>query len=121
MIAKEHLPFFIAFAAAATFYAGSKPPSPPVVVEEGIKITTFEANAAGAVIGWETTDERIVVGEDVFVVQYKERQIPRRTGYSEWKTLGSTIETSFSSKVFLRNRDIIIRVAVDKGAVADEE
>lgn len=117
----KHKPFFILFAALATFYAGSKPPSPPVVVEEGIKVTTFESDASGATIGWETTDERIVIGEDVFVVQFKERQIPRIGGYSQWQTLGETTNTLFTSKEFLRNRDILVRIVVDKGVAADEE
>jgi hypothetical protein len=120
-IAKEHLPFFAVFAALAIIFGGSKPPSPPVVVEKGIKVTSFNSAAQGAVIGWEVLDESIIVGEDIFIVQYRERQIPRKGGYSDWKTLGSTKETSFSSKEFLRNRDIIVRIAVDKGAVADEE
>ena len=120
-IAKEHLPLFAVFAALAIIFGGSKPPSPPVVVEKGIKVTSFYSAASGAVIGWEVLDESIIIGEDVFIVQYRERQIPLKGGYSDWKTLGFTKETSFASKEFLRNRDIIVRIAVDKGAARDGE
>jgi hypothetical protein len=110
---------WIIFAALMTIFAGSKPPSPPTVVEKGIKLTIFSAPITGGMtIGWETEDDRIVLGEDEFIVEYQERQIPARTGWSKWKELGRTKETEFSAKGFWRNRDVRLRIRVDKGAIA---
>ena len=117
---EARLPLAI-LAIGAILHGGSKPPSPPIVIEEGIKVTEYEADSKGATFRWETKDDRIVLGEDVFVVQYKERQIPAKNGYSDWKVLGTTKDTSFTSKVFLRNRDIIVRIVVDKGVVIETD
>jgi hypothetical protein len=117
---KEHrLPLAI-LAIGAILFGGSKPPSPPVVMEEGIEIKSYKADAKGATFEWVTKDDRIEVGKDVFIVEYRERQIAPRTGYSAWRKLGETKEEKFSSNVFLRNRDIIVRISVDKGAIIDE-
>lgn len=116
----EHrLPLAI-LAIGAILFGGSKPPSPPIVTEEGIEIKSYKADAKGATFVWGTKDDRIEVGKDVFVVEYRERQICSKTGYSAWRKLGETKEEKFSSDVFLRNRDIIVRISVDKGAIIDE-
>lgn len=110
---------WIILAALMTIYAGSKPPSPPTVVEKGIKLTTFSAPITGGmIIVWETEDDRIVLGEDEFIIEYQERQIPARTGWSKWKKLGRTKETDFHADGFWRNRDVRLRIRVDKGAIA---
>jgi hypothetical protein len=111
--------FFIPMAIFATIFAGSKPPSPPTLVEKGIKLTTFSAPIIGGMnIGWETEDDRIVLGEDEFIVEYQERQIPARTGWSKWKEVGRTKTTDFHADGFWRNRDVRLRIRVDKGAIS---
>jgi hypothetical protein len=117
---KGFLIVFLPLAFAATKYGGSKPPTPPIITEEGIKIKSYKADSKGATFVWQTKDDRIEIGKDVFVVEYRERQICSKTGYSAWRKLGETKEERFSSNVFLRNRDIIVRISVDKGAVIDE-
>jgi hypothetical protein len=69
-------------------------------------------------IGWETEDDRIVLGEDEFIVEYQERQIPARTGWSKWKEVGRTKTTDFHADGFWRNRDVRLRIRVDKGAIS---
>lgn len=109
----------IPLAVVMIIFAGSKPPSPPTVVEKGIKLTTFSAPITGGMtIGWETEDDRIVLGEDEFIVEYQERQIPARTGWSQWRELGRTKTTEFSADGFWRNHDVRLRIRVDKGAIA---
>jgi hypothetical protein len=110
---------WIILAVLMTIFAGSKPPSPPTVVEKGIKLTTFSAPITGGMnIGWEVEDDRITLGEDEFIVEYQERQIPSRTGWSQWKELGRTKTTEISAKGFWRNRDVRLRIRVDKGAIS---
>ena len=110
---------WIIFAVVMTIFAGSKPPSPPTVVEKGIKFTTFSVPITGGMtIGWEVEDDRITLGEDEFIVECKERQIPSRTGWSKWQELGRTKTTKFSAKGFWRNRDVRLRIRVDKGAIS---
>lgn len=111
--------FFIPMAILATIFAGSKTPSPPTLVEKGIKLTTFSAHITGGMtIGWETEDDRIVLGKDEFIIECSDRQIPARTGWSEWREIGRTKETKFSAKGFWRNRDVRLRIRVNKGAIA---
>jgi hypothetical protein len=99
-----------------TIYAGSK----PTVIDKGIKLTSVVAHASGGIdIAWEIEDERITVGEDEFIVQYRERQIPSRTGYGKWKELGRTKDTSISAKGFYLDRDMLIRIKVNKGAISE--
>jgi hypothetical protein len=110
---------FFFFAAIATVFAGSKPPSPPTVVDKGIKLTTFSAPIFGGMdIGWETEDERITLGEDEFIIECQDRQIPARTGWSNWREIGRTKETDFHAEGFWRNRDVRLRIRVEKGAIA---
>jgi hypothetical protein len=110
---------WIILAVLMTIFAGSKPPSPPTVVEKGIKLTTFSAPITGGMtIGWETEDDRIVLGEDEFIVEYQDRQIPSRTGWSMWREAGRTKTTNFHADGFWRNRDVRLRIRVDKGAIA---
>lgn len=111
--------FFVPMAILATIFAGSKPPSPPTLVEKGIKLTTFSAPITGGMnIGWEVEDDRITLGEDEFIVECQDRQIPARTGWSKWRELGRTRTTEFSADGFWRNRDVRLRIRVDKGAIA---
>lgn len=115
---KNKLVFLIG-AVLATIFAGSKPPSPPTLVEKGIKLTAFSAPVTGGMtIGWETEDDRIVLGEDEFIIECSDRQIPARTGWSKWRELGRTKTTEFSAKGFWRNRDVRLRIRVDKGAIS---
>lgn len=112
---------FVFFFFVATFavYAGTKPPNTPSVVDKGIKVTTFSAHIYGGMdIGWEIEDSRIVLGEDEFVIEYQERQIPDRTEWSSWRQLGRTKDTKLSAEGFWRNRDVRLRIRVDKGAIA---
>lgn len=109
----------IPLAVVMTIFAGSKPPSPPTLVEKGIKLTTFSAPITGGMtIGWETEDDRIVLGEDEFIVECQDRQIPARTGWSKWRELGRTKTTDFHANGFWRNRDVRLRIRVNKGAIA---
>ena len=110
---------FTISAVLATIFAGSKPPSPPTVVEKGIKLTTFSAPITGGMnIGWEVEDDRITLGEDEFIVECQDRQIPSRTGWSKWKEVGRTKATDFHADGFWRNRDVRLRIRVNKGAIA---
>jgi hypothetical protein len=114
---KKH-PLLLVMAIGAIIFGGSKPPSPPIITSEGIKVVTYSAPIYGGMeISWKTTDERIKLGEDEFIVQVKERQIPSRTGWSKWKDVGRTKDLKFFTKGFWRNRDILLRVIVDKGEV----
>lgn len=103
------------FFAVAIAYGGTKPPTPPPVVDrvEGIQVTGFASDADGVRMSWETTDERIVDG-DTFIVEYCERQVPAKTGWSNWKTLTTTTEKSVDLPTYLRNRDARLRVSVYK-------
>lgn len=110
---------FFFFVSIFAVYASTKPPEPPHVIDKGIRLTTFSAPIFGGLnIGWEIEDDRIVSGEDEFIVECQERQIPARTGWSKWKELGRTKETKFSAKGFWRNCDVRLRIRVDKGAIA---
>lgn len=102
------------FAIAAILYGGTKP---PVVVEQGIKITRYEVADNKVTLEWSTTDERIVLGEDIFLVLKRERQIPARTGWSAWKVVGGMTDTNFVHKCFTRGADIQYKIQVDKGAI----
>jgi hypothetical protein len=109
---------YVAFAAALTICAGMKPPSPPTLVEKGIKLTTFSAPLTGGMnIGWKVEDDRIKLGEDEFIIEFQERQIPARTGWSAWRELGRTKNVEFYTDGFWRNRDIRLKIIVDKGAL----
>lgn len=111
-------PGLLVLAICAVWFGGSKPPSPPIVQEEGIKVLTFSAPITGGLeMTWETVDARIDVGTDDFIVYVSERQIPARTGWSAWRELGRTKETAFQTDGFWRNRDVRLRIAVDKGAI----
>lgn len=106
-----------ALTVAAILYGGTKP---PVVVEQGIKITQRNIEDNQVTLQWSTTDERIVVGEDSFRVLKKIRQIPARTGWSDWVLIGETIDTNFIHKCFMRGEDCIFKIQVDKGAINEQ-
>lgn len=108
----------VAFAFAMMLIGGSKPPSPPIVQEEGIKVLTYNAPITGGMtMTWKTTDNRIVLGQDEFIIKCRERQIPARTGWSAWREIGRTKEPKISKDGFWRNRDIQLRIEVEKGAI----
>lgn len=100
-------------------YGGKKPDIPPVVTQEGIKLKTLEVGTGkgGLEVSWETKDDRIVVGEDTFIIKCRDRQIPARIGWGAWREIGRTKDTSFSADGFWKSRDIMIRIEVDKGAI----
>lgn len=107
-----------AFAIGAIIFAGAKPPSPPIIQERGIKVVSYSAPTSGGVeMSWKVEDERIKVGEDEFVIYIQERQIPSRTGWSRKTEVGRTKELHFKKDGFWRNRDVVIWVEVDKGAI----
>lgn len=106
----------ILLAIAAVAFGGSKGGG-EIIAEEGIKLSSVSSDASGLKITWETTDERIVVGEDEFIILAQERQIPSRTGWSTWKEIGRTKDTTFESSSFFRNSDYRYKVYVDKGEV----
>lgn len=102
----------------ATIRGGSKPPSPPIVVQERIRVTKFDAPSTGGMtIAWKADDDRIIIGEDEFVVMVSDRQIPSRTGWSDWRELGRSMTEEFHTDGFWRNRDVRIKITVDKGAL----
>lgn len=106
----------LAFAAVMILYGGTKPDTPPVILEQGIKLTQFDVDD-GLSVTWETTDDRIEVGTDEFIIRVSDRQIPARTGWSAWRELGRTTNTSFSAGGFWRNRDVRLRIEADTGEV----
>lgn len=111
-------PGLIVLTAVAIVVGGSKPPGPSVIQEQGIKVTSFTAPIWGGMnLEWETTDERIDLGSDEFVIRVSDRQIPARTGWSAWREVGRTTNTSFSVDGFWRSRDIRLKVEVDKGVI----
>jgi hypothetical protein len=73
----------------------------------------------GLVLEWETSDERITNGDE-YIIEYQERQIPARTGWSDWKEAGRVVvpNMKFAKGGFWRDRDCIYRVRVNKGAIA---
>lgn len=108
----------VVFAIAMTYAAGTKPdPPPPVVTEEGIKLTRFAVDDGKLTLAWETTDDRIELGSDEFIIRVRERQIPARTGWSAPREIGRTKATEFTADGFWRDRDIMIWIEVDKGAI----
>lgn len=106
------------FAIAAVLYGGKKP---PVVIEKGIKIKSAEVTETSATIEWETTDERIKIGEDEFILLKSDRQIPSRTGWSDWQEIGRTTNTNFTyDGGFMKSSDIKFKIQVDKGAIIND-
>ena len=101
-------------AIAAIVYGGSKP---GVVVEKGIKITTRDIYDNKVSLEWATTDERIVIGQDTFRIFKKVRQIPARSGWSDWKLIGETTGTNFTHQCFMRGEDCIFKIQVNKGVI----
>ena len=55
------------FAVAMFVYGSTKPP--PVITEEGIRLTRCDVTSRRIDVAWESTDARIVPGETVFCVQ----------------------------------------------------
>lgn len=106
----------LAFAVAMLLYGGTKPDTPPVVTKEGIKLTRFSVDGKLS-LAWDTTDDRIELGTDEFIIRVRERQIPARTGWSLPREIGRTKDTEFTADGFWRNRDIMIWIEVDKGAI----
>lgn len=99
----------------ATEQAGNKG---EVITEQGIQITDVKNTPEdGLSISWKTTDDRIVIGEDEFIVLIQERQIPARSGWSGWKEIGRTKDATFRDRAFYLNRDVRVKVYVDKGEV----
>lgn len=110
----------IPLAVVMLLHAGNKPPSPPTLVQEGIKIATWKANNHGWELSWEVQDNRIILGEDTFIIQMCDRQIPARRGYGAWREVGRTKTLKFSKDEFIRARDVMLRIVVDKGAISEE-
>ena len=110
----------IPLAIMVILFVGLKPPSPPTIVQEGIKIATWKATNEGWEISWEVEDDRISVGDDTFIIQMCDRQIPARRGYGAWREVGRTKALKFEKKEFIRARDVMLRIAVDKGAISEE-
>lgn len=102
--------FVVALAGAFLVWGGTKPPTPPVITEQGIKITAFSASANEVVFAWETEDERLVGAE--FLVQ------SRRVGSYTWETIGRTSEKSFTWQKFSVDKSRDYRIIVD---ITDEE
>lgn len=107
----------VPLAAITLFAAGSKDPSPPTFIQEGIKLATWKATNYGWEISWEVEDDRIAVGYDAFIIQMSERQIPARTGWSPWREIGRTKDLKFAKAEFIRAKDVRLRIVVDKGAM----
>lgn len=107
--------FFLLGCFAFSHIAFTCPGNPPVVSKQGIKIEYLKNDSDGVFIRWSTADEDIKVGEDEFIIKYRERQIPARTGWSAKEyELGRTKELYYDVPGFYRNRDIRISVEVNK-------
>ena len=110
----------VPFAVMMLVFVGTKQPSPPTIVQEGIKLATWKATNEGWEISWEVEDDRISVGGATFIIQMCDRQIPARKGYGAWREVGRTKALKFEKKEFIRARDVMLRIAVDKGAISEE-
>ena len=98
---------------ALIVHGSTKPtPNPPIVTEEGIKLTKLAVDAKEAALEWSSTDERIAAGA-VYMVQ-------KRVSGGDWATVHSTTGTNAVIDCFTVDRDTSWRIAVDLGAIESE-
>lgn len=102
-------------AIALTLFGGSKGEG-GVVVEKGIRITNVQRNVSSLEITWTPEDDRITEGDE-YIILMRTRQIPARKGWSAWKEVGRTKESAFSTQTFTLDKDIQLKIRVDKGGI----
>ena len=88
-------------------------PTPPIVTEEGIRLTKLVVDAKRATLEWAPADGRIAAGA-VYMVQ-------KRVGGGGWATVHSTAGTNAVVECFTVDRDTSWRIAVDLGEVDETE
>lgn len=99
-------------------YGSTKPePPPPVIVEQGIKLTRHFVDKNAVSLEWSTEDERIIVGTDVFQVQRRTKAFPFKGGWSAWQTIGETTSTNLTIEGFTLDRNTQYRIAVEKEGI----
>ena len=99
---------------ALIVHGSTKPtPTPPIVTEEGIKLTKLAVDAKRATLEWSSTDERIAEGA-VYMVQ-------KRVSGGDWATVHSTTGTNAVIDCFTVDRDTSWRIAVDLGEIDETE
>lgn len=102
-----------------TIWAGTKPPIPPSVFEEGIKITKHTATPEDVSVAWETEDPRVTDGETEYVVDFRKKPIMLGDTVAvspddfEWKEFGRTKDKELTKNVFLLDSTYDIRVRAD--------
>lgn len=95
----------LAMAFVAVMYGGTKT----------INIKSAKVTDTTATLSWETDDNRIIIGEDEFIILKADRQIPSRTGWSDWYEVGRTTDTNFTyNGGFMKACDTKFKVRVDK-------
>ncbi len=90
---------------AFILWGGTKPPTPPVITEEGINLTSFEVSADEVRFEWEAEDERLADAE--YLIQ------SRRVGASAWETIGRTKNKNFVWQKFTVDLSRDYRIIVD--------
>lgn len=112
----------LAFAAALCVYAANKPPQPPPVhTEQGIKVTQQALTSRHLDLAWETTDERIRVGADTFVVRGRVKPGKGVGVVQKWMELARTLDTHVRIGKFMCDKTYEIQIYVDKTPAEGEE
>lgn len=97
---------------------GTKPPTPPTVEEEGIRLTRHEVTPQGVSVAWDTQDPR-VSDDTEFIVEFRKR--PIMLGDTEvatpddfkWKELGRTKSRELVKEIFMLDSTFEVRVRAD--------
>lgn len=95
----------ISLAAAFLLWGGTKPPTPPVVTDERIRLDRIELTSRAAVLSWRVLDDSLVSPE--YLVQR------RAVGSYRWTTVLRTVEPRCTLEDFLVNRDYDWRIVVE--------
>jgi hypothetical protein len=102
----------------AVEHGGTKPPKPPTVEEQGIKITRHEVTPQGVSLAWNTEDPRITA-ETEYIVEFRKR--PIMLGDTEvvtpddfkWKELGRTKSSELLREIYMLDSTFEMRVRAD--------
>lgn len=112
------------FWATPAYCNGQK--GPVIVTEDGITITKCEVTPQSVTIEWNTTDERIVIGESIFKVQARKLKSVRDGMFYEsynpqWQDLIETTGTNIVHEGFTVGETWEYRIAVDITELIDPD
>lgn len=91
--------------ASFVLWGGTKPPTPPVVTDERIRLDRVALSAREAVLEWRLLDDSLASPE--YLVQR------RAVGSYQWTTVLRTTESRCRLEGFLVNRDYDWRIVID--------